>query len=49
MVYNKNETSGPPDMHFNEYFNDSMWQMEHMAYQWSLATENWTDLLNQIL
>ena len=24
MVYNKNETSGPPDMHFNEYFNDSM-------------------------
>lgn len=31
MVYNKNETSGPPDMHFNECFNDSMWQMEPMA------------------
>lgn len=24
MVYNKNETSGSPDMHFNECFNDSM-------------------------
>lgn len=31
MVYNKNETSGSPDMHFNECFNDSMWQAEHMA------------------
>lgn len=24
MVYNKNETSGPSDMHFNECLNDSM-------------------------
>lgn len=31
MVYNKKETSGPPDKHFNECFNDNMWQMEHMA------------------